>query len=341
MAGPPRTPTLADVAARAGVSTATVSRCLNAPERVVGPTRERVLEAVRALGYSPNFGARALAAKRTNTIGAVIPSLGNSMYAGGIQAFQDVLAEQGFTLLLAASGWDAQQEETQIRALVARGADGLLLIGDDRDPAIYDFLALHGVPALTSWAFPAAPGRTAVGIDNRAAMRGLAETVLAAGHRRLGAIMAPSGGNDRITARLCGIHDAMRATGLNPDDLQVIETPYGLETGSRAFARMMTRTPRPTAILCANDVLAVGALRQARRMGIAVPEAVSITGFNDMELALIADPPLTTLRVPHADMGRLAAQALVVMVRDGDTPASVEVPTEVCLRQSLAPPPPD
>ncbi|MGB3554545.1 MAG: LacI family DNA-binding transcriptional regulator [Jannaschia sp.] len=335
-----RTPTLADVAARAGVSSATVSRCLNAPGRVQAKTRARILEAVQALGYSPNFGARALAARRTDTIGAVVPTLDNAIFARGLQAFQSALAERGMTLLLASSSYRPDLEAAQIRALVARGAEGLLLIGHDRDPDIRDFLALHGVPALVAWAHdPERPGAS-VGFDNRAAMAAMAASVLDRGHRRLGMISAPVAENDRARERVEGVRLAMTARGLDPAALLLIETPYGIETGARAFADLMGRPDRPTAILCGNDVLAVGALRQARIMGVAVPDQVSVTGFDDMELATIADPPLATVRVPHSDMGARAADLLCAMVREGAAPLQVELPTELRLRRSLGSVPP-
>ena len=149
----PSAPTLEDVARRAGVSTATVSRCLNEPARVTDATRERVTDAVAALGYSPNFGARALAARRTRTIGAVIPTMEHAIFARALQAFQEALQAKGFTLLVASSSYQPDLEEEQIRALVARGAEGLLLVGHDRPERVYEFLEMQNVPALIAWAF--------------------------------------------------------------------------------------------------------------------------------------------------------------------------------------------
>ena len=125
-------PTLEDVARRAGVSTATVSRCLNEPDRVRPATRARVDAAVNELGYTPHFGGRMLASNRTNTIGAVIPTMENAIFAAGVQALQDELARRGITLLVATSHYDMQREAEQIRVLLGRGVDGLVLIGEDR-----------------------------------------------------------------------------------------------------------------------------------------------------------------------------------------------------------------
>jgi LacI family transcriptional regulator len=332
-------PTLNDVAQLAGVSTATVSRCLNSPERVIESTRTRVMNAVRELGYSPNFGGRVLAAKRTHTIGAIIPTMENAIFARGVQAFQEELRAHGYTLLVASSSYRADIEEEQIRSLVARGADGLMLIGHDRDPGIYRFLETQGVPTLVTWSHATDSGLPSIGFDNRKSMRALTERVLEFGHTRLGVISAETAGNDRARLRLIGIRDAVAAAGIAPEDLAVVETVYEIDAGAAAFEQLMSASPRPTAVLCGNDVLAAGALRQARLMGLDVPRDVSITGFDDIELARIVVPALTTVHVPHREMGASAARELVDMVEKGSPGKTLELEARICLRDSLGPPP--
>lgn len=329
------TPTLHDVAAFAGVSTATVSRVLNFPDKVAHKTRDKVQAAIATLGYSPNFGAKVMAARRTNTIGAIIPTMENAIFARGLQAVQEELRLHGFTMLVASTSYQPDIEEEQIRALVARGADGLLLIGHARSPAIYQFLAAQGIPTLITWAFDKDAPLPSVGFDNKAAMQTMARAVIAKGHRHLAMISAPIVGNDRAGGRLLGVKEAMAEAGLSPAALQVIETGYAIDNGAKAFAALMQRSPRPTAVLCGNDVLAVGALRQAREMQIPVPAAVSIVGFDDIELAQIAYPPLTTMHVPHQQMGRKAAQTLVAMVRDGSVPEAAALEVSLVRRGSL------
>ncbi|MRU14872.1 LacI family DNA-binding transcriptional regulator [Roseovarius sp. A21] len=332
-------PTLADVASRAGVSTATVSRCLNAPAQVVEETRKRVLQAVQDLGYSPNFGARALAAKRTNTVGAVIPTMDNAIFARGLQAFQEELGRNGITMLVASSAYRPELEAEQIRALVARGADALLLIGHDRDPAIYRFLEARGVPALIAWAYDETAGKPSIGFDNRRAMAGLAAQVIAQGHTRLAAISAEQACNDRARERMNGVREAMQAAGLPPEGLHLIEVPYSVDHGAEAMGQLMALSPRPTAVICGNDVLAVGAMQKAQEMGLDVPRDVSVTGFDDIELARVVTPQLTTVHVPHRDMGRQAAQLLKQMIGGTPMAQSVALQTELRLRGTLGPPP--
>ncbi|MEM1374618.1 MAG: LacI family DNA-binding transcriptional regulator [Pseudomonadota bacterium] len=332
-------PTLADVAQKAGVSTATVSRCLNSPDRVVEETRKRVMAAVRELGYAPNFGAQALAAKQTNTVGAVIPTMENAVFARGLQAFQQELGRHGKTLLVASSSYDAALEDEQIRALVARGADALLLIGYDRSRELYEFLDKRGVPTLVSWSCSETEARAAMGFDNRLSMLRLAREVLKLGHRHIACLSAPLSTNDRARGRVQGIRNALAEFGLPPNTLPVFETPYGIDTGTAAFKALVEKHPGTTAIMCVNDVLALGALRGARERGLSVPNDISVTGFDDIEIALLAEPPLTTVHVPHRDMGQRAARMLLDMLRDGTKGARVALPTEIMMRGSLGPVP--
>ncbi len=330
------TPTLEDVAKRAGVSTATVSRCLNSPEKVVEETRDRVLSVVRDLGYAPNFSARALAARKTQTIGAVIPTMENAIFAQGLQAFQERLGQAGFMLLVASSSYDPDIEEEQIRALVARGADGLLLIGHHRDPNVYKFLETQNVPALLAWTYQT--DRPSIGFDNHAAMQALTERALQLGHKRIGVITAPLASNDRARDRVSGIRAALKAAGHPENPLPIIETDYGISNGAAAFDRLMTADLSPTLVICGNDVLAAGALRRAQERGLSVPNDISITGFDGIELANLVTPRLTTVHVPHRTMGEAAAETLIAISQGAWTGESLCLPTEIRFGETLAPP---
>ncbi|WP_299849816.1 LacI family DNA-binding transcriptional regulator [uncultured Roseovarius sp.] len=335
MTGNKTVPTLDDVAKTAGVSTATVSRCINTPERVVENTRNRVLKVIDQLGYTPNFGARVMAAKRTYTIGAIIPTMENAIFARSLQAFQEALHQKGYTLLVASSAYRPDVEEEQIRALVSRGADGLLLIGHDRDASIYQYLKQREVPALIAWTFADDAPHPCIGFDNRASMRALTEEVLKRGHRRVGIISGATQGNDRARQRIEGIKDALTSNGLDPANLNIVETKYEIECGGEAFEKLMSFKKPPTAILCGNDVLAVGAIRRARELGLDVPGDVSITGFDDIELAKVVFPALTTVHVPHREMGSKAAVELVNMVETKSAGSSAELNTTIQIRGSL------
>lgn len=329
-------PTLDDVALAARVSTATVSRCINDPKKVSQKTRDRVEAAIDKLGYTPNFAARSMAAKRTFTIGAIIPTMENAIFARGIQAFQEELYQHGYTLLISSSGYKAEAEKEQIKTLVARGADALLLIGHDRDPAIYDYLERQRVPTLVAWSYDETAQTPSIGFDNRTAMRALAETVIAKGHTSIAMISGISQQNDRARLRIEGVKDAMLARGLDPDTLDPIEVPYNVNDGASAFVTLMSRHPRPSIVMCGNDVLAVGALRGAAELGLNVPEDISITGYDDLELAQVVSPALTTVRVPHREMGRNAAREIVDMIEKKRKGVSQKLKATVVERASVA-----
>nr|WP_124112072.1 LacI family DNA-binding transcriptional regulator [Palleronia sp. THAF1] len=328
-------PTVQDVAREANVSTATVSRCLNFPDKVGEATRKRVLQVIADIGYAPNFGARALVAKRTNTIGAIIPTMENAIFARGLQAFQEELGLNGYTLLVASSSYRPDLEEKQIRTLLARGADALLLIGFDRRPEVTEMLRERGVPHLVAWAHDPSSQTPSVGFDNRTAMADLARTVIEYGHTRIAMISAPTDGNDRARDRVSGVRDAAAGRGLDPAAIQILETPYSFENGAEAFGILMNHSPRPTAVICGNDILAIGAMSKATEMGLSVPDDVSITGFDDIEVARVVTPKLTTVHVPHREMGRLSATALIERLQHEKPEAHMQLFTDIRLRETL------
>ena len=330
-------PTLEDVAETAKVSTATVSRCLNEPDKVSQETRTRVLAVVDALNYAPNFGARAIAANRTGLYGAVIPTMENAIFARGIEAFQKTLLTKNATMLVASSDYDPEQEARQIRTLVGRGADGLLLIGFQREPAIYRFLADRDIPVVSAWAHSSDPQKSYVGFDNKMASRELVAEAISKGHKSFAYISAQTTINDRAKARLEGAEQAIREAGYDTALMHHIETDYSILSGRQAFLEIagsgLEKTP--SLIICGNDVLAVGAIQGAKSIGMHVPKDVSILGFDDIELATVISPALTTVHVPHQDMGRIAAECLFDLVTDSSRPKQIELETHIVMRQSL------
>lgn len=331
----PHIPTLDDVANAAGVSTATVSRCLNEKQKVSAKTLAKVMEAVESLGYTPNFNARAMAAKQSRTIGAIIPTMENAIFARGLQAFQETLLEQRYNLLVSSSAYQPKLEAQQIRELVARGADGLLLIGYERDEAVYDYLARRGIPTVLAWASRPDSDHASVGFDNRAAMRLLADRVIEMGHKRIAVISGIIEGNDRATERLAGIKDSWHAHGFHLDDLPVIQTSYETENGAAAFAELIQADVKPTVIMCGNDVLAAGVVSKARDLGLSVPDDISVTGFDDIELAKHVFPALTTVHVPHRKMGRIAANSLIDLIENRVEKVSHQLDVSIEMRASL------
>ena len=334
-----RLPTIDDVSRRAGVSTATVSRCLNAPERVRQETRARVEAAVAELGYTPHFGGRALAANRTNTVGIVIPTMASAIFALGLQSLQEELSANDVTLLVATSHYDPELELKQIRTLLGRGVDGLALIGEARPDDAYWLLQARQVPFVLLWTHRDGCPHASVGFDNRLAARRMAERVLEQGHRRIAMVVGVTAWNDRAAGRIEGVREALSAKGLSLEPPFLSEAPYTVAASALAAGRLLGLSPRPTALICGNDVQAAGALSAARTAGLKVPDDLSIVGFDDIELASAVDPPLTTVHVPHHRMGRAAAQHLLTMIKSGDAGGSILLDTAIIERNSLAAPP--
>ena len=330
-------PTLQDVARVAGVSTATVSRCFNTPDRVVESTRDRVLGVVNELGYTPHFGGRALASNRSNTVGAVIPTMENAIFARGLQAFQEVLADNGVTMLVASSGYDMERELLQIKSLISQGADGLLLIGHNHLDDAYEFLDRRQIPYVLTWNYRPDCDQYNVGFDNRRAACQLAKRVIDFGHRQIGIITAYTETNDRALDRVSGIRDAMQATGLSDDSLTIVPTTYSLKSGGEAFEQLMQQQPRPSAVMCGNDVLATGAAMRAKEMAIDIPQEVSITGFDDIDISEVIQPKLTTVHVPHRKMGAFSARLLLDVIDGKSEQQRLELATEIIMRDSLGP----
>ncbi|ASJ75267.1 LacI family DNA-binding transcriptional regulator [Granulosicoccus antarcticus] len=335
----PVNPTLEDVARVANASTATISRAINTPDKVAPETRLRILNAIRELGYTPHSGGRALASNRSNTVGAIIPTMANAMFASGLQSFQEELAIAGVTLLVASTGYDGKHEFSQIQSLITHGADGLLLIGAARLPETREFLALRQIPYVVSWCYKPDPKILFAGFDNHKAAYGMTMEVLRQGHRKIAMIAGISEGNDRASNRIKGVKQAIRDFGSPAKLLKVMQTPYSQTKGGDAFANLMHKPTVPTAIICGNDVLAAGAIVRARQLGIAIPRDVSITGFDDIDIATTVYPTLTTVRVPQRRMGRSAARLLLELLTTDNKPASIEFETEIIFRESLAPPP--
>ena len=296
-------------------------------------------QVIDQLGYTPHFGGRALVSNRSNTVGAVIPTMNNSMFARGLQAFEETLSGAGVNLLVASSGYEPDREFAQIRTLVGRGTDALLLIGAARPQATYEFLKRRRIPYVITSTYRKHGNACYVGFDNRQSALEMTRQVIARGHRRFGIIAGITHNNDRAADRIEGMRAAFEEAGIPADEVPIEEARYSLAGGRRACAALLAREPRPTVLICGNDVLAVGAMLQARSLGLSLPADLSVTGFDDIELAEIIEPGLTTVHVPHRRMGDAAARALLSIL-DGDTACrGMELQTQLVIRDSLAPPP--
>jgi LacI family transcriptional regulator len=332
-------PRLADVATLAGVSTATVSRALNQSSAVTPELRKRVHAAVDTLGYVPHGAARALASRRSNTIGAVVPTIDNAIFSRTIQALQARLVEADLTLLLACNDYDYARERREVQRLVERGIDGLILVGEEREQSIYDLLEKKRIPYVNTWIYRDDSPHPCVGFDNWQAAYQVGSYLLDIGHNRIAMVAGTRASNDRAAERVRGVESALADRGIRFASGHLVECDYEIAEGRRAASRLLASPERPTAIVCGNDVLAFGVLFECRSRGVDVPGEISITGFDDQDLAANIDPPLTTIHVPTSDMGRRAADYLLAKLDKTPVPEKTELHATLVIRETTAPPP--
>ena len=327
-----------DVARAAGVSPATVSRCLNTPEIVRPALQAKVKAAIQALDYVPHGAARSLASRRSRMIGAIFPSLDSALFGGTLEALQSEVAHAGYTLVVASSNYDTERERDHVRTLVASGIDALMLVGGARDEEIYRTIQSRKIPYVLAWVAAAAGSHPCIGFDNAAAAAAVTHHLIDIGHRRLAVVSGYVAGNDRAAARLAGVRTALAARGLSLDPACVLERPFGVESGREAFRRLMAVEPRPTAVVCGAEPFAYGAIFESAALGLAVPRDVSVTGYDDYWLAAQIAPGLTTVRTPRREMGRLAGRYLLSVLAGKAPLAPRPLDFELVLRGSTAPP---
>lgn len=333
------TPTLDDVARAVGVSTATVSRAMNRPDSVRPALRDRVLQAVERLGYVPHAGARAMSLRRSGTVGVVLPTIDNAIFARALQAFQRRMVEAGRHVLLAISDYDPEQEMAQVNNLVARGVDAVALTGISQRPELLERLAQRGLPWVHCGSFPAPAGSACVGFRNRAAVGRAVRYLLDLGHRRVAMLAGIVADNDRAAERVLGVRQALKQAGLSLPAAALVQARYDLQAAREGTRRLLAVPEPPTAIVCGNDVLAYGALLEAQSQGLEVPRALSVVGFDDLDLSRHWQPGLTTIHVPTERMWTLAADHLVARIDDEATPPlQQEIEVELVVRGSTAPP---
>ncbi|MEO7295978.1 MAG: LacI family DNA-binding transcriptional regulator [Candidatus Limnocylindria bacterium] len=297
--------TIDDVAARSGVSTATVSRVLSGSVPARPETRERVLAAVQALDYRPSSIARALKRQETRTLGLVITDITNPFYPQLVRAVEAAAHERGYGILLANGGDNPARELEHLDLLVERRVDGIVIVSSRMTRQHAERLRLTSVPTVLVNDTVVGSGLPTVTTAHRRGARLATEHLISLGHRRIAHIGAPA---DQAASgqRRQGVRDALLAAGLNEPLVAIGDG--GVAGGALAAEALIGS--EITAIVAYNDLTAIGALRALRRARIGVPEAISVIGFDDIDLAAWTDPPLTTIRQPTDQLGRWAVEHL-------------------------------
>jgi LacI family repressor for deo operon, udp, cdd, tsx, nupC, and nupG len=306
-----RAATIRDVARRAGVSTATVSRALAAPDRVAEETRTKVIAAIAATGYTPNASARNLRARSTKIVLALLPGMSNTFFTPILNAIEDTLSAAGYGMIIGDTRNNAQKEAHYTRFILAGQVDGVILFTGHlpRDGDLTP--ASDRVPiGLVCNEIIGDGSHSVFDVDNRDAARRATAYLIAAGHRHIGHIAgAPE--NVEAAERVRGYRDALTAAGIAPDDAIIWDGGFRFENGVEAATNYLRLKRRPTAVFASADDGAIGFIRTVRDAGVRTPEDVSVVGFDDIDYASVLDPPLTTMRQPREDLGRLAAEDLL------------------------------
>jgi LacI family transcriptional regulator len=332
--------TIHDIAREAGVSTATVSRFFNQPEKVSATTRDRVRSVIALHHYVSDGLAGGLASRRSRTLGLIIPTITNSIYAASTQAIQQAAQEAGYTVLVGISEFSREQEATLIHRLLERRVEGLILTGAERDANLYEKISRNNIPFVITWRLTRQTDMPAISFDNYKAAQAAVDHLVALGHRRIGMMCGRTAVNDRALDRRRAFEDTLAAHGLEVDPALIFERGFEFIEGRAAMQAMLANKFPPTAVFCANDIQAIGAMYECRDRGLDVPRDMSIIGFDDIPIASYISPQLTTIRVPADEMGARAARSIIGAIEADHNVPPFELPTDLIVRGTTAPPRP-
>lgn len=324
-------PTLAEVAAQAGVSLSTASRALRPGASVSEETRRRVRSTARRLGYEPNRLARSLRTRSSTLVGVIVPDIAIGFYARTVKGAQDALERAGYQVVVMNTQREASHERAALRTLLEHRVDGILLAtsgGFEQPPR---------VPVVFFDNLVDGSGTAQVALANREGMALLVDHLVGHGHRRIGYVGAPPIATSGIE-RLAGFEQASAAAGLEPapDYVSLGDEVWSAESGRRAARVLLALREPPTGLVAASDTLALGAISAIREAGLRVPEDVAVVSFDDPFFGDLIDPPVTALQRNERELGELAASLLLHALTTGSAgpPTEVRLPVELVVRRS-------
>ena len=332
--------TIRDVARRAGVSTATVSRALANPDRVAAATRAAVISAIAETGFTPNASARSLRARSTKMVLALLPGIGNSFYTPILNAVEEVLSLAGYGMIMGDTRMDHAREAHY--DLLVRGGqvDGVMLLtGRLPHPSFAELDATVPITLICN-DIPGTKNLPVIEIDNHEAAQVVVRHLIDLGHCRIGHAVGPTD-NVEAVSRLAGYRSAHGEAGITVDESIVWQGAFSFDAGVRVAHQFLTHRDRPTAMFTANDEMAMGFIRTVKDAGLHVPADVSVVGFDDIEFARYFDPALTTMHQPRAELGRLAAESILArMAGTSHGPLRTRLKCTLMVRDSAAEPAP-
>ena len=328
--------TMQDVADLAKVSKTTVSHILNETRPVSEEKRQRVLNAMKELGYHPNILARSLRKNETGTIGLIVPNSANPFYAEVSRGVESLSFDEGYNVILCNSDRNLEKEIAYTKLLINKRVDGILFVGawvGEQTQHLHD-IHEQGIPLAVVDRFVPDIDIDSVRTDNHLGGWLATSHLIGLGHKRISCI----GGTPEFTPnaeRIIGYQKAMRDAGIPIDDNLIVRTNFQFEGGHSAAQQLLSRDNRPTAIFACNDLMAIGAMRAASDLGLRIPEDISIVGFDDIQMAQHTCPQLTTISQPMVEMGKLATEMLLERIGNANTVQRIRIlEPKLIVRQS-------
>jgi len=325
-----------DVAAHAGVSSATVSRAINRVPTVDPVLAERVWSAVAELNYFPNTQARALVSGKSKLLGLIVSEITNPFFPELIQEFEQLAVEHGYEILAASTNHETKKIEQCARRMLERKVDGVAVMTFDIQDLLFERLAADKIPIVFIDASPARPLSSFLAVDHRAGIFEGVQHLAVLGHRKIGFISGPL---QLLSAELrkTAFLDCLRSVGLKAENSWIIEGDHTLVGGRNAMQKILAQPDRPTAIMCSNDMTAIGVQHALFEANLKVPEDFSLIGFDDIQLAGYTIPPLTTVRMSCKDLAQGAIDSLLSHLQPTITPKVKDAPriiTRLVVRQT-------
>ncbi|MEL7149171.1 MAG: LacI family DNA-binding transcriptional regulator [Pseudomonadota bacterium] len=324
---------LRDVASRSGVSVATVSRVLNAPDKVAAETRDRVQKAIADLKFVPSAAARAMNRGNSGMVAALLPTLDNAIYARVVDGLEARFRADQLSLIVAQTGEDPEIESERARQMIDIGAEALIVVGIAHSQSLYDLIERSQRPIVAVSYYDATSDIPTIGYDNWKAASVAAEHLAALGHRQVAVLHGPVAQNDRMRRRRQALEQ--QDFGI---DFTFCEVELTMEGGQHGVDRVRETRPNATAVLCFSDVIAHGALHRLNSLGLSVPEDVSIMGMEDLPASSFTFPALTSVKLSVEQMGVLSAEAIISWLRTEQRPPSVDLSVELAPRGSTSHP---
>lgn len=328
-----------DIAKRAGVSTATVSRTINRVPTVAPQLAKRVWKTIDELGYYPNTQARALVSGRTKTFGLIVSEITNPFFPTVIQVFEHLALQHGYEILLSSTVHDPQRMKVAVRRMIERRVDGVAILTFGMEESLLEDLRLRNVPLAFVDVGPARPGVINIRIDYEHGIKQAVQHLSELGHEKIAFVAGPARVKSAVARKQAFVR-AMRQLGLKVDRRFLATGDHTSNGGMIALESLLSLQQRPTAVLCSNDLTAIGVMRHAHKAGLKIPEDLSVIGFDNIWLSDFLVPPLTTVQMSQTELAEVAFHALLTEAQREEHPAAgsqYTLTTSLLLRSSTAP----